>query len=340
MQSILITAQVFLFIETFMEVKLLGDKIDFPFNNQMYLAKATACIENNDFEQALTYIEKIYATEKSYAINYFYASILYSLERYEEALEIADEYKSAYLKSEEYILVYTILLIKNHQFLEAEAVIQKKKNDPLLFHEQDWQNIQQELQHERESFQMALDLKRKETKNKLLQMDRFSLREQVQLIEEAYTLDLADLQEVAVQLLNHPYISGQLQRGYLEVLIKKGDENCYSFSWFNQIKEVCPKDLKVFNELPILKEMDSILEDKLQKNPSLFQVIKTEIINDFLMIYPFIEETITDISYWVDLYIGYFNTSSTIDLKETPINSEQKQLKRWFDQLSQNAQRK
>src|SRR5699024_819499 len=99
-----------------MEVKLLGDKIDFPFNNQMYLAKATACIENNDFEQALTYIEKIYATEKSYAINYFYASILYSLERYEEALEIADEYKrdrkSTRLNSSHVSISYAVFCLK------------------------------------------------------------------------------------------------------------------------------------------------------------------------------------------------------------------------------------
>ena len=65
MQSILITAQVFFFIYAFMEVKLLGDKIEFPFNNQVYLAKATACIENNDFEQALMYIKKYTPRKKT-----------------------------------------------------------------------------------------------------------------------------------------------------------------------------------------------------------------------------------------------------------------------------------
>src|SRR5699024_9351230 len=91
----------FLFIYAFMEVKLLGDKIEFLLKKQMYLAKDTACIENNDFEQALMYIKKIYATEKNYAINYFYAFILFSLERDEEALEVTDEYKELYLKSNE-----------------------------------------------------------------------------------------------------------------------------------------------------------------------------------------------------------------------------------------------
>lgn len=318
----------------------MGDKIEFPFNNQMYLVKATACIEKNDYEQALTYIKKIYTTDQSYEINYFYVFILYSLERYEEALEIANEYRENYLKSNEYILIYTLLLIKNHQFLEAEAIIQKKEKNSLLFYEQEWQNIDQELQKERESFQINLDLKRKETKNKLLQMDQYSLIEQVQLIESSHLLELEDLQEVADQLLNHPYISGQIQRGFLEVLIEKKDEREYLFSWFNQMKTICPKDLKIFNELPILQQLEDILEEKLQKNPSLLQGIKTEIINDLLMLYPFVEETITDPSYWADLYIGYFNSSNVADLKETPINSEQEQLKQWFTQLNQLAQRK
>ena len=340
MQSILITAQVFFFIYAFMEVKLLGDKIEFPFNNQMYLAKATACIENNDFEQALMYIKKIYATEKNYAINYFYAFILFSLERYEEALEVADEYKELYLKSNEYILMYTLLLIKNHQFLEAESIIQKKKKDPLFSKKQEWQNIQQELRKERVSFQKELDLKRKETKNKLMQMDRYSLMEQVQLIEEAHSLELKDLQEVANQLLNHPYIPGQIQRGFLEVLIEKGDEQQYPFSWFNQMKKVCPKDLNTFNDLPVLQEIDWLLEEKLQKDPSLFQMIRTEIINDFLILYPFVEETITDTSYWVDLYIAYFKDLNSSDLDNSPTNPEQERLQQWFQQLNQIAQRK
>lgn len=318
----------------------MGEKIEFPFNNEMYLKQATMCIERDDYEQALIYMKKIYATEKTYAMNYFYVSILFSLERYIEALEIADEYKNDYLKSDGYILMYTLLLIKNYQFLEAEAIIQQKKKDPLLLHEQEWQNIQQQLQHEREAFQIELDLKRKETKNKLLQMDHYPLIEQAQLIEASDILKLEDLQEIADQLLNHPYISGQIQRGFLEILIKKGDKKQYSLSWFNQMKKICPKDLKLFNELPILQEIDFLLEDKLQKNPSLYQVIKNEIINDLLMIYPFIEETITDTSYWIDLYVTYFNKLTSFDLEKTPVSSEQESLQQWFQLLSQIAQRK
>ena len=45
-------------------------------------------------------------------------------------------------------------------------------------------------------------------------MDRYSLMEQVQLIEEAHSLELKDLQEVANQLLNHPYIPDRFKEAF------------------------------------------------------------------------------------------------------------------------------
>src|SRR5699024_11863001 len=121
------------------------------------------------------------------------AFILFSLERYEDALEVTDEYKELYLKRNEYILMYTLLLIKNHQFLEAESIIQKKKKDPLFSKKQECQNIQQEHRKKRVSLQKELDLKRKETKNKLMKMDGYYLIEQVQLIEETHSIELKEL---------------------------------------------------------------------------------------------------------------------------------------------------
>jgi len=321
-------------------VSILGEKIEFPFNNEMYLKKATICIEKNDYEQALIYIEKVYETDKDFSINYFYTFVLFTLEKYEQALKIANDYKDSYLKSEHHILLYTMLLIKSHQFLEAEVIIQQHQTETSLFYEQEWVNIEQELNSERERLKLEIEMKRNATKNKLSQISSYSLIEQIQVIEEARSLPLEDLQEVAVQIFSNPFVAGQIQRGFLERLIELNDENYYEFSWFNQIKKVCPNDLKTFNELPILQEIDSTLEDKLQKNPSLFQVTKTEIINDLLMLYPFVEETITDISYWLDLYIAYFSELTSFDLEKAPLDSEQESLRKWFDQLNQIAQRK
>lgn len=320
-------------------MKAVGDKIEFPFNNEMYLKQAAACIEKNDYEQARQYVEKAYETDKSYQINHFFTFILFTLERYEQALEVANEFKDLYLENEQHILMYTMLLIKNHQFLEAEVIIQNHRTEAFLFLDQEWENLERELSLERELVNFEIEMKRKATKNKLSQISNYSLIEQTKIIEDARLLTLDDLQEVAVQVFNNPFVAGHIQRGFLEVLIEMGDENYYTFSWFNQMKKICPNRLSLFNQLPIVQEMDDILEDKLQKNPSLFEVIKAEIINDLLLLYPFVEETITDRDYWIDLYIAQFDDSNQNPYKLTPSNPEQEELTQWMQQLNQIAQR-
>lgn len=317
----------------------MGDKIEFPFNNEMYLKQAAFFIEKDDYEQALKYVEKVYETDQSYPINEFLTLILFTLEQYEQALDIANEFKDLYLENEHQALMYTMLLIKNHKFLEAEVIIQNHRTESFLFLNQEWENVERELNLERELVNFEIEMKRKEIKNKLSQISNYSLMEQTKIIEDARLLTLDDLQEVAVQIFNNPFIAGNISRAFLEVLIEMGDENYYTFSWFNQTKKICPKHLSLFNQLPIIQEMDDILEVKLQKNPSLFEVIKAEIINDLLLLYPFVEETITDYDYWVSLYIAQFDDSDQNQSKLTPSSLEKEKLTQWIQKLNQIAQR-
>lgn len=317
----------------------MGDKIEFPFNNEMYLKQAAFFIEKDDYEQALKQVEKVYETDQSYPINEFLTLILFTLEEYERALDIANEFKDLYLENEHQALMYTMLLIKNHKFLEAEVIIQNHRTESFLFLNQEWENVERELNLERELVNFEIEMKRKEIKNKLSQISNYSLMEQTKIIEDARLLTLDDLQEVAVQIFNNPFIAGNISRAFLEVLIEMGDENYYTFSWFNQTKKICPKHLSLFNQLPIVQEMDDILEVKLQKNPSLFEVIKAEIINDLLLLYPFVEETITDYDYWVSLYIAQFDDSDQNQSKLTPSSLEKEKLTQWIQKLNQIAQR-
>ena len=104
----------------------MSNKIEFPYNNKIYLRKAIKCIEHNQFKEAEEYIYRVYETNNTIYVNRIYTLILYTLEKYKEAYEIASEYKQAYLEDENQIFMFVLLLIKNHQFIEAEAIIQNK----------------------------------------------------------------------------------------------------------------------------------------------------------------------------------------------------------------------
>lgn len=320
-------------------VKFLGDKIEFPHNSQMYLKQALACVGQEKHEKALEYIAKAYELDKRNHINHFYTITLSTLERYEEALEIANEQKSFYLGSEQDALLYTMLLIKNNQFLEAEHLIQQNnlQLDSLL--DQEWGNLKKELNLKRELVNFEIEMRKKTTKSRLTDIGQYTPMEQSEIIQHAMDLDLSDLQSFASMIFSNPFISGQIQRSYLEVLIEKNDTNNYSFSWFNQSKLISPNELFLFRETPTVQKIDEILEDKLHKYPSLFEIVKNEVINDLLLLYPFIEETITDLNFWINCYIEQFDYSKELALDTAPVDPEQEEMKRWIENLNVIAQR-
>lgn len=318
----------------------MGDKIEFPFNDRMYFEQAVEAIERNDFETALEYIEKVYVNDKGTVVNHFYTLTLYTLERFEEALDIADKQKDFYYQNEKYTVLYTTILIKNHLFLEAEVLIQDHIENTHSMYFSDWKKLKEELNLERELVKLKLEREKKATKRELIELESYSPMKQAEIIGKAEELVLEDLQETARIIFANPHVTGMTKRAFLELLIKKQDTNDYVFPWFNQQKEIVPEQLDVFEQHPIVKQVNQHLETKVQKIPSLFEVINVEIMNDLLMLYPFMEEVITDIDYWVDAYIDYFDTTNQLKTETSSQTTKQEEMDQWMDRLDQMAQRK
>lgn len=317
----------------------MGDKIEFPFNDRMYFEQAVESVEKNDFETALEYIEKVYVNDKGNVVNHFYTVILYTLERFEEALEIADQRKDFYYQDEKHTVLYTTLLIKNQLFLEAEVLIQEHIENTYSMYYSEWQNLEKELSLERELVKFKLEREKKATKRELIALESYSPMKQAEIIGNAEELELEDLQETARIIFANPHVTGMTKRAFLELLINKQDPNDYVFPWFNEQRKVVPCQLDVFEQSPIVNQVHKLLETKMQKFPSLFEIVNVEMINDLLMLYPFMDEVVTDVDYWVDAYINYFDASNQLDINPTSQTTEEEEMAQWIDRLNQMAQR-
>lgn len=317
----------------------MGDKIEFPFNDQMYFEQAVEYIERNDFEAALACIKKVYENDKGTAVNHLYTLILYTLERYDEALDIANEQKNFYVAQEKHATLYTMLLIKNQLFLEAEVLIQDHLTESPSFYSSEWESLERELELERELVNFEMEMEKQATKKELAELDSYSPNKQTEIIQKARTLELEDLQERAAFIFSSPSLSGIAQRAFLELLVEKQDTDQYLFPWFNQQKEVVPREIERFDQVTIIQNLDDILSRKLHKYPSLFEVVKVEMMNDLLLLYPFIEEVVTDIDYWVESYIEYFDFSEQLQLETTPQTNEHLEMEKWLSHLHQVARR-
>lgn len=313
----------------------MGDKLEFPHNKRIYWEEAQNALTANQLEKALNAVQKVYELDKSPEVIYLYSTVLSLMEEHKIALDVANEHKDYFFISEESIISYVLLLIKNQFYLEAESIINEHISETNSIYNKHWQQVNEELNLHRDEAIKLQEKKNQETKQALSQLEDYSINKQHEIIKKAQDLSLADLQEVSQRIFIHPMINGMIQRSLLEVLIIKQDHTVYSFNWLNQQRTIRPADCTEFEMDSMLVETISKLEQALEKQPALIEPISIELTHDLLLLYPFIGEVVTDSQYFVDRYVRAYdsNSSNTIDIE--PITEEKIALDEWIDYLNQ-----
>lgn len=313
----------------------MGDTIEFPHNQRMYFEEARRALESNQMEQALEAIKNVYDNDNGPEVIHLYSTILSLMEEDEAALDIANEQRDFFLNQEDYTISYVLLLIKNQLYLEAETIILENLENPQSIFALQWQQVNEELiKHRAETIQLQ-EQKNQEVKQALMNLETYQPIKQHKIIEGARDLPLVDLQEVSSKVFMNPFINGMLQRSLLEVLIMKQDDKEYSFNWLNQQRTVMPIKLTEFEQDPSLKKILLELEQRTEKQPDLKEPIFTELINDLLILYPFIGEVVTDIPYFVNYYISMYDPNQLIARNAHPESEEQRILHKWIEQLNE-----
>lgn len=315
----------------------MGDKIEFPLNNEIYFKQAEEYMLKKEYGIALDKIQKV--TDENPEVAYLHALILYYLEEYEEALEKLNEYKDSYLQNEKYALSYVMLLIKNKQFVAAEAIILEHLSIEMTTFHSEWQLLEMELHTSREQYNKEIEQKKSQIKYALLNMGYTSPLEQTQVITEAKILDLYELQPLAQGVLLNTQVTPLNQRAFLERLIEKKDTEEYNFYWFGQLKSLIPATLSRFEDTPIISDIENILVRKLEKHPEYIEPLYIEMMNDLLMLYPYVEDVIHDSNYWVNLYLNHYDDLYSLELDVDPKNKKQSDMQEWFLQLNKMANR-
>ena len=231
------------------------------------------------------------------------------------------------------------MLIKNHLFLEAEVLIQNHLLHYLSPFHSEWQNADKELEKERSMAQLEKEQEILKCVKELHALESYPPIKQSEIIANAHIADLSDLQKVAERIFIDPQIPSTTQKALLELLIEKEDTQSYMFNWLEGPRKITPNELKLFDEVEVMKKIAPILESKLEKHPSFIKSIWTEMVNDLLILYPFADEIIINTDLWVELYLQTFDFIPTGEQKENQLTSSEKEMKEWHDYLNQIAQR-
>ena len=315
----------------------MSDTIEFPLNDRTYYRKARDYANDQEYAKAVDAITKV--KDDNSAVSYLHAFALYNLDEIEEALEVAEKFKDYYINDEKHALFYVLLLIENKIFLEAEAVISKYLPGVDSPFHKEWVMLNIELNNKRESYNQEIEKIKSDIRAALLEIDSYSTFEQASIIKQASMLVLEDLQIIAQNIFNNFNISPHNQRAFLEILIEKKDETEYIFNWFNQPKRIVPNQLNQFEDMPILDEIQETLNLQLEKSPHLVEGVFNEIVSDLLLLYPFAEDIIVDVPYWVASYVQQFSESSELSTEEMVSKEDTEMMIEWLDLLNKMANR-
>lgn len=319
---------------------LLGDKIVFPLNGKRYFEKGTEAFEKGEREKAIKYLDKAFKYTNNTEVNLYYAFVLSVYEDYKKTLEVMNQKKDFYINNEKQASFYTEILIKNEHFLEAEYIIQKYLLN-LTTVPKIWKKLEEELDAERKMFNIEEKERKRELIKSLSNLSADTSLVQSKKIKEAETLDLETLQKLAAGILIDYQIDAKVRRAFLELLVRRKDKKSYSFLWFEQVRELCPANLKTFDDIDLVHELKARLKEKLIKYPDLYYLIDTEMTHDLLLLYPYIDEVIEDLDFWLDLYIvklDFYNHSNTTRMAVTKEELKMKETVEYLHIISQRNQ--
>lgn len=312
-------------------VKVLGEKIEFPKNYEYYLNQGKSLMERGETREAVDFIEKAYTIKSDRETNLVLVTVLYQVGEYEKAKNMAGEHLSLYQNDEQLYALYASILIKNHDFLQAEKIIsiEKKKQVSVTL----WQSLAQSMEDEKESLERTKKNKQQQVLKNVFSMSNQSLEEQSKTFKETEILPPHLFLQAAENILANPFVNGITKTTMLQTLLSREIDTPFTLEWFNEKHIIIPKNLVPIQESKAVQAIEDILKEQLENNnPVLYQIVSQEIYIHFMLLYPFIDEIITAPEEWVQLYIDRYEEGQQNSYQEN--GSEQiSKLAEWMLRL-------
>lgn len=312
----------------------MGERIDFPKNYELYLRKAVHKFQEGNMVEACTYFEEAYAIKQESSINAMYVSALFQLERYKEAQEIAEDKLELYESDDSLYSLYTTILIKNHSFKEAELIIQRKLSQlNQTANKEVWHTAKYVLEHEQNRHKQNEKKRNQELLKEILAMGDQSFEHQAALIKQMQEMSNEWYTLGARSVLRNPFVNEIVKTTVLEHLVREGVTEEFEMYWFDQRRFVVPADQSSLEENKRFKEVVHLLKEKFEDdNPTMYQALLQEVNLHFLMLYPYIEEVVTDASKWLGTCFNQYDAYFLNLVENDPDNQI---MKTWIQRLNE-----
>lgn len=287
----------------------MGERINFPKKYEHYIALGNSKLNQGDLDQAIDYFEEAYAMADTRHANVLLFSAYLDAERYDEAVETAEARIEDYEDEDYLYFLYIQALIYNQHFLKAEALIkrmEKEREEPLeasIFEEM----LEALLEDEKEKMLQREEVDRERIYRQLYAIGDLPVEGQMQALKDASQLPAKQMIDGLKSVLINPFCIQLVKSSALIMLKDIQYGHVVDFDWFQKREKVLPKDLADLGQSKIYRETHQLLADRSEKNPSMYIGLEGVMEVDFLALYPYIDEVVTDATSWMALYEDYFD---------------------------------
>ncbi|MGM9892456.1 hypothetical protein [Limosilactobacillus sp.] len=162
-----------------------------------------------------------------------------------------------------------------------------------------------------------------------------SLAEQQERVSDAQQLPLQEYLTGAQFLLRDPFTHQLIKASLVDTLRQLGVDEQVTVRWLDgQEYQLVPADVLAIDEQPVVRELRARLAAELgNQNPSELQLANQELQMQLMILYPLIEQKITDATGWIQYLIARIRGEQVAT--NPAIEQLQGQLSKIIDDLSQ-----
>lgn len=261
------------------------------------IQKADHFFEIEQYADALACYQQAYDLKSTFKLNIALVKTLQALKKDTQALAIAVQYEDVYLTSgDDWAQIYLTLLITNHELIQAEKLLDYLKTVGLK------QRFKQIIAQES---QQLLQTKPNEIQKRIKQS--FDLingdnQKNAMIIADLKQLPLVAYLEALKLILSNPFIHSLYRSELLSFIAPLKVHQTLELAWFGQVKSVDLSQLPLTHQTATFDSVFATLSELLSKDPILQKSAIQTLNLQFILLYPFADETVADPKTWaVDL---------------------------------------
>ncbi|MHC9532810.1 hypothetical protein ACVPPR_05250 [Dellaglioa sp. L3N] len=280
----------------------MAEIIPFPDQEKQNYQLAKKAIEDKDYQLATQLFTKNYAGHRSFKTNKLLVNALILDAQFEEALTIADEFYSDYLKRGDQFAVYLTVLLKNNKFIRAWQLVKSQSFAMPI--------VESAENDYREKFDKQL----RQNERQFSHLGAVDFFGQQQIVQSGLELPkkefLTACQNIFMDKDVHPIIKSSLLQ---EVQSIPNTFGAIDYLWIDGIqKKIEMKNLIANENEPVLRKINQLTKNEdgsidVQLNKSLNHMLNLKL----GMMYPFADKFAGVEEEWIELVKSELGIAST-----------------------------